>query len=222
MCSHTDSQVLSCVPGILVSLTLWTMSNTIFLVEHLVRRENGKRQSLSMFQKVTLLGVMCYIAPVSSCFYYCTVCSWLCLCACVLNSAHVLFMSDCPHVCVCMHNAASQLDRQFSKRAFKLRKDKEHTQVKDGMWIGDGVLAEVRNDNQHTHPPPPWLRPAELRLDIVINGAAGALTLIDTGSVACTHTTICNLLSDVTLLVTEIRRVHHTHFHHAQCLFSIG
>lgn len=57
MCSHTDSQVLSCVPDILVSLTLSNMSNTIFLVEHLVRRENGKRQSLSMFQKVTLLGV---------------------------------------------------------------------------------------------------------------------------------------------------------------------
>lgn len=51
--------------------------------------------------------------------------------ACVLNSAHVVFMSECPHVCVCMHNAASQSDRQFSKRAFRLWKDKEHAQVKD-------------------------------------------------------------------------------------------
>lgn len=142
--------------------------------------------------------------------------------ACILNSAHVFFMSECPHVCVCMHNAASQSDGQFSKRAFKLWKDKEQTQVKDWFWNGDGFLAEARKDHQHTHPPPLWLHPTELQLDVVINGAAGALTLSDTGRVACTHSTICNLLTDVMLLDTEIRLVLHTHCHHAQCLFYSG
>lgn len=51
--------------------------------------------------------------------------------ACVLNSADVGFMSDCPHVCFCMRNAASQSDRQFAERAFSLWEDKERTQVKD-------------------------------------------------------------------------------------------
>lgn len=82
----------------------------------------------------------------------------------VLNSAHVLFMSDCPHVCVCMRNAASQLNRHFSKRAFMLCKDKEHTQVKDRF---------CKRCHQHTHSTPCHA----LISDILIYGTAGALTL---------------------------------------------
>lgn len=79
----------------------------------------------------------------------------------VLNSAHALFMSDCPHVCVCMRNAASQLSRHFSKRAFMLWKDKEHTQVKDRFCKRDATSTPCQ----------------ALISDILIYGAAGALTL---------------------------------------------
>lgn len=67
--------------------------------------------------------------------------------------------------------------------------------------------------------PRSWLYPAEPLLDIVINGAAGALTLIDTGRVACTHKAMCNSLSDVTLLDTEIILAHYSCCHHTHSSF---
>jgi len=71
-------------------------------------------------------------------------------------------------------------------------------------------------------------------LDIVINGAAGALTRIDTGRVACartqththrhthTHTALRHLLFDETPSDTDIRRVHTVHTAAMHCLFYGG
>lgn len=72
--------------------------------------------------------------------------------ACALNSEHVLFMSDCPHVCVCMHNAASQSDRQFFKESIQaVERQRTHPDFEKR----DAVLVEVRKDDQHTHSPLP-------------------------------------------------------------------
>lgn len=69
----------------------------------------------------------------------------------VLNSAHVVFMSDCPHVCVCMHNAASQSDGHFSK-GFKesiqaVERQRTHPgkrqffEMEMGSWLKRGKTA---------------------------------------------------------------------------------
>lgn len=120
----------------------YLLPHTILWIDHLARRVDGRRTYLWGFYQISFLGALwgCIAikpAPVLQSFHL--------FLLFLLHVEHMpvsvsalfqiqntyFFMSDCPHVCVCMHNAAPQSVRRFSKGVFKLWKDKEHTQVQD-------------------------------------------------------------------------------------------